>query len=296
VQHCVTAADWLYRAALRMMGRITGSHWPEATKFGYDTPDRSLMFDFPLVDLPPRSLVFLAAISFIAAMSRGFSGFGAALIFVPLASTIVSPKVAAPLLLIVDAVLALGFIPNAWRNANRGEVGVMAFGALFGIPLGALALLRLDPLVIRWTIVALAALMLALLLSGWRYRGRPNTPLTFGVGAFAGVFSGAAQVGGPPVVAYWLGSSMPPANTRASIILYFSASTAIAVVSYLAGGILNASVLGLALLMGPVYGLGLFIGARLFGVADESFFRRICYALIVIAIVVSLPVLDGVIR
>jgi uncharacterized membrane protein YfcA len=278
------------------MGRITGSHWPAGLRFGYHTPDRSLMFDFPLVDLPVRSLVLLAAISFIAAMSRGFSGFGAALIFVPLASTIVSPKVAAPLLLIVDAVLALGFIPNAWRNANRPEVGVMAFGALFGIPLGALALLRLDPLVIRWTIVTLAALMLALLLSGWRYRGKPNTPLTFGVGAFAGVFSGAAQVGGPPVVAYWLGSTMPPANTRASIILYFSASTAIAVAAYFAGGILNASVLDLALLMGPVYGLGLFIGARLFGVADESFFRRICYALIVVAIVVSLPVLDGVIR
>ncbi|MEN3376091.1 MAG: uncharacterized protein V7604_1446 [Hyphomicrobiales bacterium] len=254
------------------------------------------MFEFPLVDLPTRSLVFLAAISFVAAMARGFSGFGAALIFVPLASTIVSPKVAAPLLLIVDAVLALGFIPNAWRSANRSEVGVMAFGALFGIPLGALALLRLDPLVIRWTIVTLATLMLALLLSGWRYRGKPNTPLTFGVGALAGVCSGAAQVGGPPVVAYWLGSTAPAANIRASIILYFSASTAIAVVTYLAGGILNASVLGLALLMGPAYGLGLFIGARLFGVADQVFFRRICYVLIAVAILVSLPALDGVIR
>ena len=199
---------------------MTESHWPVRTKFGYQTPHRSLMFDFLLVDLPARSLVFLAAISFVAALARGFSGFGAALIFVPLASTIVSPKIAAPLLLIVDAVLALGFIPNAWRNASRPEVGVMAFGALFGIPLGALALLRLDPLVIRWTIVTLAALMLALMLSGWRYRGRPNTPLTFGVGAFAGVFSGAAQVGGPPVVAYWLGSTIPAANIRASIILF----------------------------------------------------------------------------
>jgi len=254
------------------------------------------MFEFPLIDLPARSLVFLAAISFVAAMARGFSGFGAALIFVPLASTIVSPKVAAPLLLIVDAVLALGFIPNAWRNANRSEVGVMAFGALFGIPLGALALLRLDPLVIRWTIVTLATLMLALLLSGWRYRGKPNTPLTFGVGALAGVCSGAAQVGGPAVIAYWLGSTKPAAIVRASIILYFAISTAIAMVSYLAGGVMTLTVLKLALLVAPAYALGLFIGARLFGVADEALFRRICYALIVIAVVISLPVLDGVIR
>jgi hypothetical protein len=55
-------------------------------------------------------------------------------------------------------------------------------------------------------------------------------------------------------------------------------------------------VVKLALVVGPVYGLGLFIGARLFGVADEAIFRRLCYALIAVAVLVSLPVLDGVIR
>ena len=108
--------------------------------------------------------------------------------------------------------------------------------------------------------------------------------------------SGAAQVGGPAVIAYWLGSPSPPAIVRANIILYFAISTAIAMVSYFAGGVLTLTVLKLALVVGPVYGLGLFIGARLFGIADESVFRRICYALIAVAVLVSLPVLDGVIR
>jgi len=71
---------------------------------------------------------------------------------------------------------------------------------------------------------------------------------------------------------------------------------AIAIVTYLAAGVLTLTVVKLALVVGPVYGAGLFLGARLFGVADETIFRRICYALIVIAVVVSLPVLDGVIR
>ena len=39
-----------------------------------------------------------------------------------------------------------------------------------------------------------------------------------------------------------------------------------------------------------------FNGARLFGIADEAIFRRICYALIAVAVLVSLPVLDGVVR
>jgi len=115
-------------------------------------------------DLSARGLAFLLATAFIAALARGFSGFGAALIFLPLASTVVSPRIAAPLLLITDAVLAVGFIPNAWRNADRREVGIMGLGAAIGIPLGTLMLVRTDPLHIRWAVVVLASVMLLLAL------------------------------------------------------------------------------------------------------------------------------------
>src|ERR1700730_12593677 len=47
-----------------------------------------------------RELLFLLASAFIAGLARGFSGLGAALIFMPLASSVVGPKLAAPLLLI----------------------------------------------------------------------------------------------------------------------------------------------------------------------------------------------------
>ena len=247
-------------------------------------------------DLALRSLAFLLATAFVAAMARGFSGFGAALIFLPLAATVVDPKIASPLLLITDAVLAVGFIPDAYRKADKREVSIMGVGAAIGIPLGTLILVRLDALTIRWAIVVLATTMLTLLISGWRYRGRPTAPLSFGVGAFAGVCSGAAQVGGPAVIAYWLGSHAPPATVRANIILYFAISIVIAIVAYSLAGVITLTVLKLCLVVGPVYGLGLFIGARLFGVADEAVFRRICYALIAVAVLVSLPLLDGVVR
>ncbi len=247
-------------------------------------------------DLSTRSLAFLLVTAFIAAMARGFSGFGAALIFLPLAATVVDPKVASPLLLVTDAVLAVGFIPNAFRTADKREVSVMGLGAAIGIPIGTVLLVRLDALTIRWGIVVLAGAMLALLMSGWRYRGRPTPPLSFGVGAFAGVCSGAAQTGGPTVIAYWLGTPQPPVIVRANIILYFAISTTIAMVTYYFGGVLTLTVLKLCLVVAPVYALGLFIGARLFGVADESVFRRICYALIAVAVLVSLPLLDGVVR
>lgn len=247
-------------------------------------------------DLSTGALAFLLVSAFIAALARGFSGFGAALIFVPLAATVVGPKIAAPLLLITDAVLAVGFIPNAFRTADKREVATMAAGAALGIPLGTWVLVHTDPTRLRWAVVVMASLLLALLVSGWRYRGTPTRPLTFGIGAFAGLCSGAAQVGGPTVVAYWLGSSSAATIMRANIILYFAISTAIAMIAYAIGGVITVAVLKLCLVVGPIYAVGLFIGARLFGVVDATIFRRVCYALIAAAVLISLPVLDGVIR
>jgi hypothetical protein len=62
--------------------------------------------------------------------------------------------------------------------------------------------------------------------------------------------------------------------------------------TYIVAGILTWDVVKLALFVGPVYALGMFIGAQLFGVASEILFRRVCYALIALAAIVSLPVLD----
>ena len=46
----------------------------------------------------------------------------------------------------------------------------------------------------------------------------------------------------------------------------------------------------------PAYGIGLWGGSRLFGVASETTFRRICLCLIALAVVIGLPLLDGVLR
>lgn len=251
------------------------------------------------VDLGGHSvatLTFVAFAAIIAGLARGFSGFGAALIFIPLASTAIGPTTAAALLLIVDIVMASPLLPRAWSIADRRNVGTMLIGTILGVPAGTLVLTQADPIAIRWMIAGLVAAMLALLMSGWRYHGRPAAPVDVGVGLVAGFFTGIAQVGGPPVVAYWLGATKEPDLVRANIVLYFAASALITCVSYVVAGLLTTQVIGLALLIGPAYGLGLWVGSHSFGLAGEATFRWICYALIALAGLFSLPVLDGVIR
>jgi uncharacterized membrane protein YfcA len=253
----------------------------------------------PPLDLggyPVATLALVAAYALIAGLARGFSGFGAALIFIPLASTAIEPTIAAALLLVADIVMAAPMFPRAWSAADRSNVGTMLIGTLAGVPIGTFVLTRAEPVAIRWMIAALVLAMLTLLMSGWRYHGRPTPPVDAGVGLVAGFFSGIAQVGGPPVVAYWLGTAKAPGLVRANIVVYFAASALITFVSYVVAGLLTTQVIGLALIIGPVYGLGLWAGSHTFGLASEATFRRICYALIAGAGLISLPVLDGVIR
>ena len=254
------------------------------------------MLDPAFGDHANAALVLLAVSALTAGLARGFSGFGGALIFVPLASAVIGPSLAAPLLLIIDAVAAAGLIPNAWRQAGRRDVGWMAAGALFGVPLGAWLLTRADPLALRWALAAVVAVLLVLLISGWRYHGRRTPSFTVGVGLLGGLLSGAAQIGGPPIVAYWLSTASRADIVRANIVLYFAISTVFSGVAYVAGGLITGTVLMLALLVGPVYGLGIFLGSRLFGLASETTFRWICLGLIGIATALSLPILDNVLR
>lgn len=255
-----------------------------------------VVFHPDTANLSTSVVVILAATAFTAGMARGFSGFGAALIFIPLSSAMIGPRAAAPLLMIVDGILAAALIPDAWRRADKREVGAMALGALIGVPIGTWLLASMDPVILRWAIVVLAAAMLFLLLSGWRYHGKPTRPTTIGVGMVSGVFNGATQVGGPPVVAYWLGGAIPASIARANLILFFATSTLIATATYFVGGLLTKSALAPALFVGPAYGLGIFIGTRMFKLASESTFRLICCGLIAIAVLLGLPVLDSVIR
>ena len=183
--------------------------------------------------------IAICAVAFVSGTARGFSGFGSALIFMPLASSIAGPRLVAALLLIIDFVAAAPLLPNAWKQADRKATAVMVFGALVGVPIGTYFLSRLEPVTTRWIISAFVFALLMLLLSGWRYRGKDHAAISVGVGGLSGFCSGLAQTGGPPIVGYWLGRPIASTIARANIMLFFGASDFFSVVSYALTGLIT---------------------------------------------------------
>src|ERR1043165_4722938 len=87
-------------------------------------------------DVGSSAAIGICWVAFISGTARGFSGFGSALIFMPLASSIAEPRLVAALLLIIDFIAAAPMIPGAWRQADRKATAIMVFGALIGVPIG----------------------------------------------------------------------------------------------------------------------------------------------------------------
>jgi uncharacterized membrane protein YfcA len=227
---------------------------------------------------------------------RGFTGFGAALIFMPLASTVLDPKLAAAALLVVDDVLTLPMAFAALRFCHWRTVLPAAIAAMATAPVGAWVLAHGDAITLRWTISAIVLAMLALILSGIRYHGNPRTEASAAVGAVAGLLGGVSQVSGPPVIAFWMSGPLPLAIVRANLLVFFALASFSSFAAYLWHGFFTADALWLMLLVTPAFAVALFAGARLFRISQGAAYRPVAYAVIALAAVTSMPVFDGVLR
>jgi uncharacterized membrane protein YfcA len=256
-----------------------------------------------LPDLPALTAAltdprFAAALG-VAALSgfvRGFSGFGSALIYMPLVAAVYEPRVAAVTLLFIDTLSTAPFTIRSFTQCTWREIVPISVACATAIPFGAMALVILDPTVLRWFMALLVLSLLAVLMSGWRYHGRPKLPLTIAVGLFSGFGGGAVQIAGPAVIIYWLGTASNAVTMRANLLVYFLLLDVMLCAVYALQGLFTAELIALALLLAIPFFLATAAGAYLFHGTSDLAYRRIAYAIIAVAALVSLPLLDPWLR
>ena len=95
---------------------------------------------------------FLAAavVAALAGVVRGFSGFGSALIYVPLIAAVYEPRIATVSFALMDYVCVLPYALRAFPQARWREVTPAFAAAFLTVPLGTMAQNAADPIVLRW--------------------------------------------------------------------------------------------------------------------------------------------------
>ncbi len=200
-------------------------------------------------------------------------------------------------LLLIDFVSSAPFTVREFRRCTWREVLPIWIAATIAVPFGTWALIVVDPVVLRWGMSILVLGLLAIIVSGWRYHGRPHMATTAGVGLFAGFGAGAVGIAGPAVIIYWLGGGAnTTATVRANLMVFFTLLGGSLVLSYGSQGLFTTELVALSLLLGVFYLSAIGIGAWFFKGASDLFYRRVAYAIVAMAALLSLPVLDGFIR
>ena len=112
---------------------------------------------------------YLVVGAVLAGLVRGFSGFGTAMVFIPIAGQVLSPVATLIVLLVMDLIGPLPNIPRAIRDGKLPDLLRLITGAVIGAPIGVyfLNLMSADTFSLLGAVFSLC--LLFLLICGVRY-------------------------------------------------------------------------------------------------------------------------------
>jgi uncharacterized membrane protein YfcA len=231
-------------------------------------------------------VIALGAVA-LAGIVRGLTGFGAAMIIVTSLSAIYDPISAVIILTIIDIPGVIPLAPSIYRHARWNVVLLLFVAALPAIPLGVWLLSVADEVVMRRLIASSVLLFALLSAAGWELKQTPNLAAKLSIGAMSGCLSGAAGLGGPPIILYFLSQKLPKEVLRACALVFLLLSGLVAVVFYYARGLISIQHLEFFLIGAPIYITSMWAGARIFKSVSESTFRKIVIGLVCAIALVS---------
>lgn len=236
----------------------------------------------------PGLLPLMLTIS-IAGIVRGFTGFGTALIFVPVAGLYLPPADIIVLITLTGIGSTAVLLPRAWAQADRRDVGILAGAALLTVPLGVWAMAELPETSVRWSVTLIAVGTLIALMTGWRYRGGIAILGMIAIGFVAGFTGGLTGLTGPVVILFYLAGQKAAQIVRANTILFLAALDVVIAGNLFLGGFARLHLILVAALLAVPYMATTLIGQRLFDPRFETLYRRGAYAVIAVAVLRGLP-------
>ncbi len=238
----------------------------------------------------PLEIALVAAVALIAGVVRGFSGFGSALMIVPVMAAVMDPKIAVPAATVVHIITSIQLLPEAIRDAEWERTVPLSVAGVVAMPAGAWFLATQDAGLLRQVIGVLIVVFAIVMLRGWRYTGRTRGWATAIAGAVGGLIVGAALIGGPPVIMFLMAGPYKASENRAAIILFFLLVQIFALLTYWYQGLMVPAVIGAGLYILPSLAIGTLIGQRLFRSASEEGLRRFALLFLLVIGVATLLV------
>ncbi len=237
-------------------------------------------------------IVYSVVCIFLAAIVRGYSGFGFSLLAITALSLTLPPAEIVPSIFMLEVAASLHLLPGIWKDIHWRSLGPLVLGCLIATPLGVylLATVPAAPMQVALAIFVLAATVL--LWRGFALKTMPGPIASTAVGAASGFANGAFGIAGPPVILFYFASPAGNIAGRASVIAFFLATDLIGLAFQSREGLVTWDALMRAITFLPALLIGVWLGARSFRGADPAVFRK--WVLIILATLALLTAAKGI--
>jgi uncharacterized membrane protein YfcA len=215
-----------------------------------------------------------------AAFVRGFTGFGLAVVGVPLLTLFFAPAEIVPAIMILAILAGLQLLPKIWRSIDWKLLAPTIVGLLIATPFGTWLLAGVSADAMRIMIGVAVLLASGAVQLGFRFKARPNAALSAGFGAVAGLRGGAAAMPGPSVIFLFLSTPIAVDAARASLVLFFQVSAIASAISATVGGLMKPASLLLGAALVPAMLIGNWLGDRVFDRAPSKAYRHVVVLLL----------------
>lgn len=228
------------------------------------------------------SLLVAALAAFLAGSVSGLTGFGLALIAVPLLLLVYEPATVVMLVSVLSIFINFAVVWDSWNDADRRLVLSLVPPASVGVFVGAEVLYYADPLYIRLGVGVVVVFSALLLLREVRIPGAGGWIGTVVAGSMSGLLSTSTGLAGPPVVLLFAARRLPKHAFRSSSALYFLAMSFVGLAALANRGLLDTSQIPLALALVPAAFLGKVLGTALLEQVSDKAFRTVTLGVVIL--------------
>ena len=227
---------------------------------------------------------FLVALlaAFFAGFASGLTGFGFALISVPLFLLVYDPSTVVALIGVLAVFVNIDVVRDSYRDADWRAVLALLPAALLGLFVGVEVLAAVDPDYVRLgvgVVVVVSALLLVRETSLPRAEGRLGSIVA---GFASGALSTSAGLAGPPIALLFASRKLPKNRFRGSSAAYFLTIGVAGLPVFVYSGIVDGENALLAITLVPASLLGKIAGTSLLARLSEETFRRATLAVVVL--------------
>ena len=230
----------------------------------------------------PNTVAIAIAIVLAAAVVKGTTGFGFALISTPLLLLFWEPKVLIPIFLPLSIIADVLIVAQTWRKVEWVKILPLVASGIAGVPLGAYLLTTVPTDLLKLMVSSIALSMATLMLLGITIaisRERLASAIT---GFVSGVLSTSTTMSGPPVALLMINQRWDKETFRACLAMFFLVIqiTGILYLTFL--GNITPKTLTVSIALWPSVIVGNLIAVKILSRIPQSTFIRIATALVMI--------------